>query len=248
MIKNLPLAAIFATFILGWSAPSTASDSQTSPLLAPGAFRFTAAGGVAAIDRDSSFDGDFTFKVGLADRLMLAAPLALGIRLVDLGGDGAVYLGAGIVDLYVDEGPRVAYSPQAVLAAWVRMGYEVSFRAAVDVTGAEVGMRRGEHGLWFRGGGALMVDFGEFATFAMGCTYQRVVKEGFRDPLIDELGWVGDARVSVGSVAVDPFSTLPALAVHMQSFLDLIAIVLFDVDTDLSSTHARFLLGFSLER
>jgi hypothetical protein len=93
---------------------------------------------------------------------------------------------------------------------------------------------------------ALVIDAGPWLTVAGGVSHQRRVMGKGPPPGSRRTGWVGDARFSAGSVAAEPFRELPTLAIHAASWLDLIALVRVDVETDRGTTDLRLLAGAEL--
>ena len=229
--------------------PLGAAETHEPAVLSSGEIRCNAAGGVTILDRVAEFGHELSFGVGLTQRVAYAAPLALGIRLIDARDRVTVYVGGGIVDWFITRDAVFLYSPSATLASQVRIGPSYVFRAALDITGAEEGLQRGGHGAWFRGAAAVLLDLGEFASLTIGIGYQRrIVGKTPVAESIDRLGWIGDARVSIGSVHSQPFTELPTISIHMQPYMDLIAITRFDFNTSDNTTDSRFLVGIQLKR
>jgi len=104
-----------------------------------------------------------------------------------------------------------------------------------------------DHPWWLRGNLALLIGMGPYLTVAGGFAYQRHMFGGAAPDGSRRTGWVGDARVSIGSVRSQPFEDLPTIAVHAAGWLDIIALARVDIDTDSNTTDARFLAGFKLK-
>ncbi len=227
---------------------SRAIDSAAPAVLQPGGMRIIAAAGPAIIARDTTFDIEASFRVGLAERVELAAPLALGIRLVDAWPGSALYLGVGVVDLSITPDSRVLFSPSAMLAGHIRLGHESALRAAFDLTGAEESFSGNRHPFWLRGSLAVLIDMGPWLTLAGGIAYQRLTVGG--DPPDDahSTGWVSDSRFSVGAVRSQPFYDLPTLSIHVASFFDIIVIMRVDIDMETRTTDQRWLFGMELKK
>lgn len=227
--------------------PAPAGDAEDPPVLGPGRFRVGIAGGAASADRDWTYAAELSARAGISRRLELAGPLALGIALFDAGDGSGLALGGGIVDAWVAGDGAFLWSPAVALAGRFRTAASASLRAAVDLTGAERDLARGEHPAWIRGAAALLIDMGPYATIAVGASYQRRLAGEEGAERLGEVGWAGDARVSLLAVRTEPFEELPTLAVHVIPALDVVAIVRIDIDLDTRTTGARCLVGVRLD-
>lgn len=227
-------------------SPALATSSSDPPILNPGAIRAIAAGGPVSIDQDWTWGLEASFRVGVATGVELAAPLALGVRLIEAGPGSAIYAGVGIVDLWVTDDAHVLFSPAAVLAGKARMGPQSSLRAAVDITGVEQNLGKGDHPAWIRGCLAVVIDFGSWVTAAAGFAFQRSLIEGELISGAARTGWVGDSRFSVGSVKAQPFSELPTISVHVAPFLDIVLLWRLDINTDINTTDFKYLVGLEI--
>ncbi len=235
------------TAVILWSSVTCAWDLR-APALGLGDIRFVAAGGIGVLDRQTEAITELSFELGLSDRLVYGAPLALEIRLLDYAETGTLSISGGIVDWYVSRDGALFYSPSVALSTSLRMGSESAFRLSLDFTGAEEGIQRGDHGAWFRGGMAVLAEVGEYVTITLGVAYQRRVTGSSPSEELHELGWAGDSRVSIGSVQSQPFGELPLVAIHMQPFMDFIAITRFDINIDDNTTDTRLLFGIQQKR
>lgn len=228
------------------SDPAPAVESSDPPVLDKGDVRGTLAGGVSFINRVSDFSPELSLRVGLGARLEWAAPLALGLLLVDGGDVGGVVLGFGVSDLFVNENEKLLFSPTVVVGGKARLGRHASLFGAFDFTGVEQGVQRGDHSVWMRGSLALVIDFGAHATLSFGVAHQRIIADGFHPEGLEASGWAGDARVSFGAARAQPFSEIPTLSIHLQPYLDLITIARFDVDLHSATTNSLWLTGIEI--
>jgi len=234
--------------LAGTPQRAAAQEAGVSPTLPAGAFRIAAAGGAAMTDRAWTYAAEISARAGLSHGIEIAGPLALGVSLYDSGLGSGVVLGAGVVDLWVTERGKILWSPAAMLSGQIRTATSASLRASVDLTGVEQGGGGGEHPAWIRGAVALLIDVGPYVTIAAGVSYQRrLFGEETISAAARELGWAGDARVSLGAVRTQPFDELPTLAVHCGKVVDIVAILRADVDMDSRTTDARYLLGLRLD-
>jgi hypothetical protein len=236
-------AGLIAALVAAAPHRARCEEAGAPPVLEPGRFRVAAAGGAASVDREWTYASELSARAGIARRVELAGPLAIGVALVDAGDGAGLVLCAGIVDLWIAESGHVLWSPAAALAGRFRTSTTSSLRAAVDVTGAERDLASGRHPAWFRGSVAFLVDFGPWVTAALGAAYQRRLSGEGEVPGMRALGWAGDARVSLISGHTEPFEELPTLAVHVSAALDVIGLVRVDIDMDKRTTDARYLLG-----
>jgi hypothetical protein len=243
------LIASFAALGALAGAPGLAAGGEAAapPVLPAGAFRVVAAGGATVVDRHWTYAAEASARAGLSHGVELAGPLALGLALLDTGRGSGVVLGAGVVDLWISEGGAVIWSPAAALSGQIRTSASASLRASLDLTGVERGGGGGEHPAWLRGAVALLIDVGPFVTVAAGVSYQRRLLGDETIPGARALGWVGDARVTLGAVRAQPFDELPTLAVHCGRVVDIVTILRVDVDMDRRTTDARYLLGLRLD-
>jgi hypothetical protein len=242
------LASWTATAVLVFSVNVVALQSHDPALLGPGQVRGVAAGGISVIDRRSHFYPEAALKVGMGARLEVTAPLALGVLIIDAGEQGGLVLGGGVPDLYVSSEHKLLYPPTVAVSGKARIGREAMLLAAVDLTFLEEGFERGEHPAWIRGAVSVVIDFSTYATLAFGLAHQRIVVEGALPEDAERTGWVGDARISFGSVHSGTFTELPTLSVHLQPYFDLIMIARFDVDLHTSTTNTNWLFGVELRR
>jgi hypothetical protein len=232
--------------VAAFSRPALSEEAGEPLVLAPGRFRIAAAGGVASVDRAWTYATEISARGGISHNLELAGPLALCFALIDTGNGSGLVLGGGIVDAWISENGVVFWSPAVALAGRFRTSTTSSLRAAFDVTGAERDFASGEHPAWMRSAAAFLIDFGPYATIAMGASYQRLLAKEADVAEVRDLGWAGDARISLLSVRTEPFEELPLLAVHVCPALDLIAIVRIDIDMNVRTTDARTLVGLRL--
>jgi hypothetical protein len=243
-------AASIATLLCGTAIISSAANCDEAakpPVLAPGRFRVAAAGGAASVNRSWTYAAELSARAGISRSLEIAGPLALGVALVDAGDGSGLVLGGGIVDLWIAESGVVLWSPAVALSGRFRTSTTSSLRAFADLTGAERDLASGEHPAWIRGGAAFLIDLGRYATIAAGASYQRRLVGDAEMTDARRLGWAGDARGSFISGRTEPFEELPALAVHLSSAFDLIAVIRIDIDMDDRTTDARYLLGLRLD-
>ena len=243
------IASVAALCALAGAPRHAAAQEARKPATLPaGAFRVTAAGGAAMTDRAWTYAAEISARAGVSHGIEIAGPLALGVSLYDSGNGSGVVLGAGVVDLWVTEQGKVLWSPAAALSGQIRLATSASLRASVDLTGVEQGGAGGEHPAWLRGAVALLIDVGPYVTVAAGVSYQRrLFGEETISAAVRELGWAGDARVSLGAVRTQPFDELPTLAIHCGEVVDIVAILRADVDVDSRTTDARYLLGLRLD-
>jgi hypothetical protein len=249
MMEKITIALFFSALsVLALPFPGHALSTKSPALLARGETDFSAAAGAVALPDETVLGFDLSLRIGLLPYLELAAPLGLSLRLLNAPGAGALYLSAGIADLYIVGTRALLYRPTAMLAAVFYMGSEATIRGAVDISGAEHGLTGKEHPAWLRGSVALIVEFGKIATLAAGIAYQRIVVEAEHPPKLDRTGWAYDARISFGSVQTQPFSELPMLSIHLQPDLDFITITRIDINTDTGNRTFRLLMGFEYRR
>ncbi|MCP4605018.1 MAG: hypothetical protein GY847_31600 [Proteobacteria bacterium] len=225
-----------------------AVSSTSPPILEPGHLRAIAAAGPAIMDRDVNVGLELSFEAGLASRLELAAPFALGLNLIDVWPGSAIYVGVGVVDLWVTREGRVLFSPSVALAGHARIGPETALRAAVDFTGVEEGFAKGDHPFWIRGSLAVIIDMGPWATLGMGFAYQRLAIGDEPPKGTEKTGWVSDSRFSFGAVRAQPFYDLPTLSIHLTDYLDIVLIARVDIDANTRTTDSRWLFGLELKK
>ena len=230
------------------ACPALATSPSDQPVLDPGSLRVMAAGGAVYLDTDWTWGLEASLRVGVAPGVELAAPIALGVRIIDAGPGSGIFAGIGIVDLWVNSDKRVLLCPAVILAGQARMGAHSSLRAGVDITGAEEGFDKGDHQAWIRGSLAAVVNAGPWVTLAAGFAFQRRLLGGEPPNGIKRTGWVGDARFSIGSVRAQPFNEIPAISIHVAPFLDIILLFRLDIDTDVNTTDSRWLVGLELFR
>ncbi len=218
------------------------------PVVAPGQFSLYGLGGPIRLDRTWKLGVGAGVRVGVAERLELASPLAVGFRLIDAGPGSAILVGIGITDLHFTGDRHLLWTPAVALSAQARIGPESMLRISVDLTGVERGWAKGAHPVWFRSAAALVVDVGPWVTVAMGVAFQRLAfGEGAPDGAA-EAGWVGNARLSLGAVAAHPLAELPTLAVVITDHFQLIGLYRLDINTDIDTTDTRLLFGFEINR
>jgi hypothetical protein len=223
------------------------ADAEQPAVLGAGDVRIVAAGGALMVDRGWTWGLEASLRAGLGARLEIAAPLALGVMLIGDDEGSGIVLGAGVVDLWVTPAGEVLLNPAVVVAGRARVSAEASLRAAFDLTGVEHWNFAGQHPAWVRGAVALLIDFGPWVSLAGGLSHQRLsIGEGAPRGT-RRTGWVGDARFSAGAVRTEPFGELPTLAVHATCWLDVIALVRVDIDSDHGTTDLRLLAGFGLK-
>ncbi len=220
-----------------------ATKSTDPPVSTPGSVRAVVAAGPILMERDLTWDLEYSFKAGIVPALELAAPLALGIRVIDAGPGSGVCLGIGVVDLLVTPKKRVLYSPAIVLFGQARIGSGSALRAAVDLKGLEDGFKSEDHPGWLRGSFGLVIDFGPWVTLGAGFSFQRLIFGHQAPEGSPRTGWVGNSRFSVGAVRTQPFSPLPTLSIHITRFLSIVALLRFSYDTDTNTAENRWLLG-----
>lgn len=240
----LPLVVAMSAFVF-FPVQSPAIESASTPVLARGRLQADGAAGAVVTDGEYQFGWDTSLRVGIAPILEAAAPAALAVRLFGSDTEGIVYLGLGIIDLFVEQG-TLLYEPSIMVGGFARFGPEASIRAAMDFSGAENGIERKEHPYWLRGSVGLVFDMGKVATLAFGLSYQRIVIDGEHPAQLARTGWAGDSRVSFGSVKTQPISDLPLFSVHLQEGLDFMLITRVDVNAAARTTDIRCLLGFSI--
>jgi hypothetical protein len=248
LLKIKGALPIIATAILSaFFCPvrSSALESGSSPVLPFGHIQADGAAGATVADRTYRFGWDTDFRFGLGLGMEIAAPAALLIRLAGVQDSGLLYVGVGVADLYINSSRDVLFQPSLMLAGYARFGPQAAFRGAFDISGAEKGIQRGEHPFWLRGSLALIFDMGQAATVAFGLSYQRTVVDGAAPKGLEQTGWAGDSRVSVGSVRTQPTADLPFFSVHIQPELDFIIIARVDINVDDRTTDGRCLWGFS---
>lgn len=223
-------------------------DSAEALVLRPGEMRSRVSAGVGMLDRNASFALDFSLEIGVADGVQLAAPAALGVRVIEAHPGSGLYLGAGITDLYVSETGDFFYTPVVAIYGQARLGHESAVRGGIDFLGVEQAPSGEDHPFWLRGALAVVIDFGPWVTFAAGVSYQRQIVRGSVPENPGTLSWVGDSRISVGAVRCQPFASLPTLSVHLHPFVDLIVLMSFDVDMNARTSNSWWLLGVELKR
>lgn len=235
------------TTVMVYSSAACAWDLR-APALRLGDIRFVAAGGIGVLDGRTEAITELSFETGLSERITYGAPLAVEIRLLDYADLGTLSISGGIVDGYLSRNGLLYYSPSVALSTNLRMGSESALRLSLDFTGAEEGIARGDHGVWFRGATAVLAEVGAYVTITIGIAYQRLLTGGSPSDELHKLGWVGDSRVSIGSIQSQPFCDLPIVAIHMQPFMDFIAISRFDFNIHNNTTDTRILFGIQLKR
>ena len=248
MMKNVHIAILLLFVTSACVSRALASEAKSPVILSPGEAEVAAAAGAVILPDEHVAGLELSLRIGLLPALEIAGPLGLSIRLIHAPDAGTLYFSFGIADLYFPGDDELLYRPTAMLAGAYFIGREATLRGAVDFSGAERGMNRGDHPVWVRGSAAVLMDFGNVATLAIGIAYQRVVAEGAHPPHLDRTGWAYDARISFGSVQTQPFSELPMLSIHMHPGIDFIAICKFDINTDTGNNSFRLLLGFSLTK
>jgi hypothetical protein len=239
----VPLLVGFWVFVQ--CAQVCAVESKTASIVEKGRLEATGVGGAAVIDREYHFYMDGALRVGVGAGFEIASPFALTVRLIGsrLGG---VTLGLGIVDWYVSSEGGLLFEPSVMIAGYAHLGPEASFRAAVDVVGAEEGIQRGDHAFWLRGSAGAIFDLGNIATLAFGLSYQRILVDGAHPDELGKIGWASDSRISLGSVRTQSAYDLPLLSIHLQKALDLIIITRVDINADEGTSDVRCLAGFSV--
>jgi hypothetical protein len=242
--RAISICLVAAGLGLSSAARADAEDPVTLP---PGGLNIVAAGGAMTIDREWTWNVEASLRLGLPAGIELAAPLALGVRLIGDDRGSGIVLGVGIVDLWVTRQHQVLVAPAVVLAAHGRIASSASLRVGLDLTGVEQWNFVGEHPGWLRGALALVIDMGPFLTIAGGISHQRLAMGQGAPRGTRHTGWVGDARFSAGAVRTEPFCELPTLAIHAMDWLDVIALVRVDVDTDRRTTDLRLLAGLRVE-
>lgn len=228
--------------------PQAAAAEAEQPMVpAPGDVRVQAAAGPLVIDRDWTWGLALTISAGIADRVELALPLALNLQLIGDDEGSGIAIAAGITDLWITERRAVLLSPAVVLAGRARVAVEASLRGAIDFRSVDDWTFAGEHPVWVRGAVALVIDMGPWLTVAGGLSHQRLVMGQGAPRGARRAGWVGDARFSAGAVSAEPCRELPTLAIHVLDWLDVIALVRVDIDSDRGSTDLRLLAGAELK-
>jgi len=224
-----------------------AAEAEQPAVLPPGDVRVQAAAGALALDREWTWGLALSLGAGIAERVELALPLALNLLLLGNEEGSGLTLAAGITDLWITESRAVLVTPSLALAGRARVSSDASLRGAIDLTGVEEWTFAGGHPGWVRGAVALVIDMGPWLTVAGGLSHQRHAFGGEPPRGTRRPGWVGDSRFSAGAVAAEPMRELPTLAVHALSWLDVIALVRVDIDSDRGTTDLRLLAGFELK-
>ncbi len=223
----------------------SAVESQSPSVLEKGRLEARGVAGSTVINREHHFYVDGSLRVGVGAGIEIASPSAIAIRFIG-SETGGITVGLGVVDWYVSAGGRLLFEPMLMLAGMGCFGPEASFRAAVDVVGAEEGLQRGDHAFWLRGSFGVIFDLGRVASLAFGLAYQRILVDGAHPGALSKVGWAGDSRVSLGSVRTEPSGDLPLLSIHLQNALDFIVVTRFDINVAEKTSDIRFLAGFSL--
>jgi hypothetical protein len=246
-MRTLVTAAL-VTALAEICVPAPAAADVEEPAVLPvGDVRAQAAGGALAIDREWTWCMDLTLGAGITERVELALPVALNVLLIGDERGSGLTIAAGIADLWITEQRAVLVRPALIFAGRARVASEASFRAALDFSGVETWTFSGDHPAWVRGSVALVIDMGPWLTVAGGLSHQRQVLGEKPPPGVRRTGWIGDSRFSAGAVSAEPFRELPTLAIHATGWLDIIALVRVDVDSDGRSTDLRLLAGFELD-
>jgi len=246
-IPSFIFAAGVMLVVAAFARPAASGEADAPMVLAPSRFRIAAAGGIASVDRVWTYTTEISARAGISHNLELAGPLALCFALMDASNGSGLVLGGGIVDAWISESGGFFWSPAVALAGRFRTSVTSSLRAAFDITGAERDFASGAHPAWMRGAAALLIDAGPYATIAMGTSYQRRLAEGADVAEVRDLGWAGDARISLLSVRTELAEELPLLAVHVTPVFDIIAIVRIDIDMNTRTTDVRSLVGLRLD-
>ncbi|MBW2278171.1 MAG: hypothetical protein JRF63_11805 [Deltaproteobacteria bacterium] len=245
-MRTLCTAALLAATAALCQPSPAAAEAEQPAVLPAGEVRAQAAAGPLVIDREWTWGLALTLSAGITERVELALPLALNVQLIGDEQGSGLTIAAGVVDLWITEGRAVLVKPSLIFAGRARVASEASFRCALEFSGVETWTFAGDHPAWVRGAVALVIDMGPWLTVAGGLSHQRQVLG--EDPPIGahRTGWVGDSRFSAGAVRAEPFRELPTFAIHAASWLDVVALVRVDIDSDRGSTDLRLLAGFEL--
>jgi hypothetical protein len=224
------------------------ADAERPATLAPGDLSMAVAGGGVSLDRDWTWGLEASVRAGLPLGLEFALPLALAVDIHSTEAGSGLVLAGGAVDMWVAGDGPLLWTPAIILAARIRAASTASVRAAVDLTGIEEGLGAEDHPWWLRSSLALLIDMGPYLTVAAGMAYQRHMFGGWAPEAARRAGWAGrDARISIGAVRSQPFEDLPTIAVHVTSWLAVIALVRLDIDTDTDTVDARYMGGLRLD-
>ena len=229
-------------------SPAARGESASSGDVLPrGRLQADGLSGVVVLEGAPRIGWNTSLRIGVGAGVEIFAPASVAVRLIGTEAAGSLYMGIGVFDLYINDSGDLLFQPALMLAGVGHFGPMASFRGAVDFSGAEKGIRRGDHPFWIRGSLSLLLDMGRVATLGFGLSYQRIVVEGDSPSELLRTGWAGDSRIIFGSVRAQPFSDVPMLSVHLQDGLDFILVGRFDINLDNKSTDVWFLLGFSIQ-
>jgi hypothetical protein len=246
-MRTLSTAAVVLVAAGTLVSPRVVAEAEQPAVLPAGDVRVQAAAGALTIDREWTWGMSLSLGAGITDRIEIALPLAISLLLIGDDEGSGLLLAAGITDMWITEDRAVLVTPALIFAGRARVASEASFRGAIDFTGVEEWTFAGDHPAWLRGSVALVIDMGPWLSVAGGLSHQRQVIGEEPPPGTRRTGWVGDARFSAGAVAAEPFRELPTLAVHVISWLDVIALVRVDIDADRRTTDLRLLAGLELK-
>ncbi|MDJ0763373.1 MAG: hypothetical protein QNJ97_10325 [Myxococcota bacterium] len=247
-MRRFVLTIALTCIVLISSNQSLRADRSSAPFIVPpGKFQALAAAGPLIIDRSVYLGLEGSFEIGLFPGFELAGPLALTLRIIEPAPGSGVYLCGGIVDMWFRPKTDVFFAPAVILGGQARVGPAAAVRAAMDVTWVTHGVDDWQSDAWLRGSFAVVIDFGRFATVTAGVSYQRIISG--QDQPSDQAyqtGWVGNSRVSVGSVRAAPFHDSPILSIHVARFLDVIVISRFDINMERNTNDIRLLAGIEV--
>jgi hypothetical protein len=246
MFRIIQTAALL--IVVSFSGLSNATRTAESLVRAPGSIKAVVAAGPVVIDREVTWGLETSFEIGVTPVLELAAPLALGIRLMQAKPNSGLILGIGFVDMCITAEPEWLVVPSISLAGQARLGPEVALFGAIDVSGVEAMTDWVIPPLWSRGAVAFSVDLGPWVTLAAGFSFQRALRDTEPPKHTDKTGWFGNARFSLGAVRAKPFTNTPTLSVHVLDWLDVVALIRVSIDTDTRTTRSSWLLGFEFHR
>ena len=121
-----PLVFIVWIVVLVFPSAAKSWDAATSPVLDPGGIRSRVMTGIGVLDRDPAFAGNVTFEIGVADGVELAAPLAVGVKVIETEPGSGIYLALGLTDLFIAKSGDIFYTPALALSGQARLGRESS--------------------------------------------------------------------------------------------------------------------------
>ena len=242
-----PLRFWLLTTVCAVSSIARGESASAPGVLPRGRLQADGVAGAAVLDGEPRLGWSTSLRIGLGAGVEIAAPAALAVHLVGTEDVGSLYFGLGIFDIYINDVGDLLFQPSVMAAGVGHFGPMAAFRGAVDFSGAEKGIHRGDHPFWLRGSIGLLLDMGHVATLGFGLSYQRVVLDGDVPDEVRQTGWAGDSRIVFGSVRTQPFADLPMLSIHLQEGIDFVFIGRFDVNLDEGSTDIRCLVGFSLQ-